>query len=156
MNVDSPLLVALVVISVLTGAASGGVYLAFSAMVLPALRTGDASEAVRVMQRVNVAAMRPAFMLVFFGAGLAGIGLVIAEAMLTGAVSPLRGVGAALLDASVLLTILVNVPRNNALAAADASPASWRAFDRVWSPANAVRGWLSTLGAAAIVGSLFV
>lgn len=154
MNTDSPLLVALVVIAVVAGAASGGVYLAFSAMVLPALRACDAREAVRVMQRVNVAAVRAPFMLVFFGAGIAGIALVIAEVMLTGTVHPLRVVGAALLDASVLLTILVNVPRNNALAAADASTASWRAFDRVWSPANAVRGWLSAVGAAAIAGSL--
>jgi uncharacterized membrane protein len=156
MNTDSALLAALVVVAVVTGAASGGVYLAFSAMVLPALRRGEPSAAVRVMQRVNVAAVRAGFMLVFFGAGLAGIALVIAEMVLTGTVHPLRGAGAALLDASVLLTILVNVPRNNALARADATADAWRSFERVWSPANAVRGWLSALGAAAIVASLLL
>lgn len=154
MIIDSPLLAALVLISAVTGAASGGVYLAFSAMVLPSLRRADPAAAVRMMQRVNVAAVRPAFMLVFFGAGLSGIALVVVEAVTTGTVHPLRVGGAALLDTSVLLTILVNVPRNNALARADATADAWRTFDRVWAPANAVRGWLSALGAAAIVASL--
>ncbi|NQX10600.1 DUF1772 domain-containing protein [Microbacteriaceae bacterium VKM Ac-2855] len=156
MNTTSVLLDVLLLIASVTGARSAGVYLAVQVMVLPSLRGGDPVEAVRTMRRVNETAMRPVFLSVFFGAGLAAVGLVVVAVVTNGGVHPLQLVGAALLNASVLLTILVNVPRNNARARADASTSAWTASDRVWSRANAVRCCLSALGAALLTSSVLL
>lgn len=136
-------------------AASGGVYLAFSAMVLPALNSGPATEAVAVMQRVNVAAVRPPFMTVFFGGAAASLAAAVTAG---GSEHQLMRVGGAMLAlASVAVTVAVNVPRNNALARVATGPdadGAWFAFERTWSRANVLRAVLALSGSAALAGSL--
>uniref|UniRef100_UPI0028125A72 hypothetical protein n=1 Tax=Arthrobacter sp. TaxID=1667 RepID=UPI0028125A72 len=84
--------------------ATGGVYVAFSTMVMPALNTRAASEAVAVMQRINVRAVRPPFMTLFFGGALASV--VAGVASLTSETpSMMRLTGAALSLASFGLTV---------------------------------------------------
>ncbi len=135
--------------------ASGGVYLAFSAMVLPALNARPTREAVGVMRRINELAVRPPFMSVFFGGTVASL----AAAATAGAseLAPLRVAGAVLSLASVGVTVVANVPRNNALArmqpGAD-DDGTWRQFVGPWGRANSVRGALALAGAAALAGSL--
>ncbi|MEV5052929.1 anthrone oxygenase family protein [Arthrobacter sp. LAR12-1-1.1] len=157
--------------------AAGGVYLAFSAMVMPALNSRPAGEAVATMQRINEMAVRPPFMTVFFGGALASA-VVAVSSITAGTVAqegPLRVAGAGLALAGVAVTIGFNVPRNNALAgvavtigfnvprnnalaridAAGAGAAdSWRTFERAWNRANTVRCALSIAGAAALAASL--
>lgn len=58
---------------------SGGVYLAFSAIVMPALRGLPAGQRVASMQLVNANAVRLPFMTVFFGGAAASVALVVAE-----------------------------------------------------------------------------
>lgn len=142
--------------------ATGGVYVAFSTMVMPALNTRAASEAVAVMQRINVRAVRPPFMTLFFGGALASV--VAGVASLTSETpSMMRLTGAALSLASFGLTVTVNVPLNNALARLPAGTGSgagpdnlggWRAFERPWTRANSMRAALALAGAAALAGSL--
>jgi uncharacterized membrane protein len=53
---------------------AGGVYLAFSAMVSPALRARPAAEAVATMQRINEQAVRAPFMVGVLRRGGRGFG----------------------------------------------------------------------------------
>ncbi|SEE44284.1 Uncharacterized membrane protein [Arthrobacter alpinus] len=130
---------------VFTGLA-GGVYLAFSAIVMPALRTLPSKHAIATMQRINVSAVRPPFMIVFFGGAAASAVLAIME-LAPGTLnfpSVARISGAVLALTSFGITILRNVPLNNALAAMGSSAAdsqeTWKRFDGPWSTANFVRG----------------
>lgn len=135
--------------------ATGGVYVAFSAMVMPALNVRAGSDAIGAMQRINVMAVRPPFMVLFFGGALTSL---VAGATAGTSESPmLRLTGAALSLASFGVTIAVNVPLNNALArvpAGDMDLNAWRTFERPWARANKVRGVLALAGAAALAGSL--
>ena len=137
------------------GGATGGVYVAFSTMVLPALNARAASEAVSAMQRINVLAVRPPFMTLFFGGAIASVisGVTAGTADAQGL---LRVTGAALSLAGFGITVAVNVPLNNALArvSGEGDPNAWRAFERPWARANTVRGALALAGAAALAGSL--
>ncbi|WP_167043153.1 anthrone oxygenase family protein [Salinibacterium sp. ZJ454] len=137
--------------------AAGGVYLAFSAIVSPALRARPAAEAVANMQRINEHAVRAPFMTVFFGGAAAASAVLVTE-LATGQATenPARALGAALALASFATTVVANVPRNNALARAGsgAADAAWQAFDRPWSRANNVRAAFALAGATALVVSL--
>lgn len=135
--------------------ATGGVYLAFSAMVLPVLNSRPVGEAIGTMQRVNVMAVRPPFMTVFFGGAVASVMAAVTAG--TSDLGPLRVAGAVLSLASCGVTVAVNVPRNNALARVTTGgddAGAWRAFERTWSRANTVRCALALAGAAALAGSL--
>lgn len=135
--------------------AAGGVYVAFSAMVIPALNARPAGEAVTAMQRINVLAVRPPFMVLFFGGAVASV-VVVATAGASEPHSLMRLAGAVLSLASFGVTVAVNVPLNNTLARASGvgSTDAWRAFERPWARANAVRGVLALAGATALAGSL--
>lgn len=135
--------------------ATGGVYVAFSVMVMPALNARAAGEAIGAMQRINVLAVRPPFMALFFGGAVASV--VAGTTAVTGEGPNLaRLAGAVLSLASFGITVAANVPLNNALArvsgAGDGN--AWRAFERPWAKANTVRGVLALAGAAALTGSL--
>lgn len=145
--------------AVCTGLA-GGVYLAFSAIVMPALRTRPSKEAIATMQRINVSAVRPPFMIVFFGGAAASAALAIME-LASGTIdipSIARISGAVLALASFGITILRNVPLNNALAAvrssANDSQPTWKRFDGPWSMANLVRGIAAGAATALLAASL--
>lgn len=144
---------------VAAGAATvtGGVYLAFSAMVMPALRSRPAADAIATMQHANVQAVRAPFMLVFVGGAAAAVAVVVVEVVRArtdggigvGTVTGL--VGAALALASLVVTVVYNVPRNDLVAALDptsvADQARWLTLAREWTTANSLRGALSVLGA---------
>lgn len=139
--------------------ATGGVYFAFSTMVMPALHARPAPEAIHAMQRINVMAVRLPFMIVFFGGALASAATAVTAA--TGGApaeqAPLRLAGAVLSLASVAVTIAANVPRNNALARLTAETGgteAWRTFEQTWNRANYTRCALSITGAAALTASL--
>lgn len=135
--------------------AAGGVYVAFSAMVIPALNGRAEPEAIAAMQRINVFAVRPPFMVIFFGGA---VGSVVAG--LTAGTTDVQGLvrvaGAVLALASFGVTIAVNVPLNNRLARVSGpiKADAWRAFASPWTRANTVRGVLALAGAAALAGSL--
>lgn len=145
--------------AVCTGVA-GGVYFAFSAMVMPALRSLPASQAVPAMQHINRSAVRLPFMVVFFGCAVASLAALIME--LTSAAgapaSTSRIVGAGLALAAFGVTIVRNVPLNNALAliAPDAldMDARWNIFSRAWSLANHGRATAAVAATVILADSL--
>ena len=120
-----------------------GVFLAFSAVVMPALRRLPPAEAVRAMQAVNVSAVTPVFMTALFGT--AALAVVVGVWTVTHRAYPAVGwivTGAATyLVAAVVVTIAANVPRNDRLAALDADNAGsgWADFLAGWVPWNHVR-----------------
>ena len=137
--------VVLFVLALLAGALSAGFFYTFSILIMPALATADAGTAILAMQKINLSVRTALFAFAFFGAP--------ALALLTAAAAGLAGhrLAAWLALASGLLqvgavfavTMLVNVPLNEALApvavSGPAAAATWGAHDARWTPWNHVR-----------------
>jgi uncharacterized membrane protein len=119
----------------------GGVFVAFSVAVMPALRRRPAAEAVAMMQEVNRVIVGPLFLLLFFGTGVLGV---------VAAVLDLRyAPGAALYVVGALgLTVAVNVPLNNRLDA-EGEPV-WERYLSRWTVWNHVRALAATGAAVAL------
>ena len=105
-----------------------GVFFAFSAFVMKALSRLPAAQGIAAMQSINVAAITPLFMAALFGTAaacvlLAGFSLSLWHK--PGAVYLLAG-SLLYLVGTILVTIVFNVPRNNALAAVTPASADWR------------------------------
>jgi uncharacterized membrane protein len=154
------LLFALTLFSALGCGLIGGVFFAFSSFVMNALARLPAAQGIAAMQSINVVVINPLFMTAFLGTA--------AACVLLGASSLLRWrePGAAYILAGSLLyfvgtflvTILFNVPRNNALAAV--APASaegaglWTVYVSSWTAWNHVRTVASLAAAALLIAAL--
>lgn len=134
-------------------AAAAGFYLAFSAVVMPALRGQPATEAIATMLSINEKAVRPPFMVLFFGSAAACGAVAVASATDPLAKSPVRVAGAAAYLAGWASTMLVNVPLNNRLSrnVGGGPDRQWHGFQQSWIPANHVRAALSIAGAAGLL-----
>lgn len=121
----------------------GGVYTAFSVMVMPALRRMDGRDAATTMIAVNRAAERGPFIVVFGSAALAALGLA-ATALPRGQVAALVVAGASL--TSTAITLAVNVPLNRRLEREGAP--FWPAYHRRWTAANTVRAVAAVVAVA--------
>jgi uncharacterized membrane protein len=123
-----------------------GLLLAFAVAVMPALRRVDDRTFVEVMQRVNVAILNGWFLVPFVGALLTGA-VAAAVHLPAGSRAALPWVllGCVLYAVALGVTGLVNVPLNDALAAAGnpaslADPAAVRtAFEDRWVTWHLVR-----------------
>ena len=129
-----------VLVVVATGATGllAGTYLAFAVAVMPALRQLDDTTFVEVMRRINVVIVNPVFLALFLGSPL-----LVA---LAAALGPQRGwwlVAAGAAVATLLLTVAVNVPLNDRLAATTDPAAARRAFESTWNLAHLVRTGLA-------------
>jgi uncharacterized membrane protein len=122
-----------------------GVFFAFSTFVMKALSRVPPAQGIAAMQFINVVVINPWFMTAFLGTGVVSMALVVASILTWGqpaAVFELSGSLSYLLG-TFLVTIVFNVPRNNALAAAD--PASddgarlWAEYLASWTAWNHVR-----------------
>lgn len=99
---------------------TAGVLLAFSISVMPALRTQQASTAMASMQQMNHAIVSPVFLAIFLGSAIAAT--VAAVTSLWSGTGPRASivVGALLfVIGCFVVTMAINVPLNDALAAAD-------------------------------------
>ncbi len=128
-----------------------GLLFAFSSFIMTALGRLPQGQGPAAMNAINVAILNPSFAAVFFGTALLALGLAVvavsqwgeagAGAMLTG--------GLLYLVTVIGVTMVCNVPLNDALAAApvasEAGQRLWQHYLTVWT------GWnhLRTLGAAA-------
>jgi len=152
------LLVPLTLISALGCGLMAGVFFAFSTFVMHALERLPPAQGIAAMQSINVAAITPLFMLALFGTAAACVVLAIsslsrwnepgAAYMLVGSVLYLVG--------AVLVTIVFNVPRNDALAAVAPESAEgarlWIGYLAGWTAWNHVR----TVAALAASASLLM
>lgn len=133
----------------------GGFFYAFSTTVMKALGKLPAPQGIAAMQTINVVVINPWFLSVFLGTGFACLCSTVAAVWrwerpgsgyaLAGAVLYLAG--------TVLVTMLFNVPRNDALAAAEPhgaeAAALWAEYLSSWTVWNHVRT-AASLGAAAL------
>ena len=136
--------------------AMGGVFLAFSSFVMPALRDLPPAQGLAAMQSVNRAAVTPVFMTALFGTALGCVVLCVGAArswhepssgrLLAGGLTYLVGV--------IVTTIAFHVPRNDRLAEiAPGDPGAagdWSEYLSQWTAGNHVRA-LAGLAAAALL-----
>lgn len=130
-----------------------GVYYGFSIAVMPALARVDDRTFVDVMNKINVVIVGPAFMVSFAGSVLAAAAAAIIlrkNPRLRRWIWP----GAALGLIGFLITVAINVPLNNQLAAATDLATARQHFQSAWVTANSVRAAITTLSFAALSGAL--
>lgn len=113
----------------LTAGLLAGLFFSFAVAVMPAFRgLGDAAF-VSAMNRINVAIVTPIFVVVFFATPVLA---VVAGVLLR---SPLAYAAAGLGVITLLITLAVNIPLNNQLAAGGARTA----FENRWVLWNVLR-----------------
>jgi uncharacterized membrane protein len=142
--IDGPYFV-LTVLGVLGCGVMAGVFCAFSTFVMRGIAQLPPAQGVATMNAINVSAMRPPFMLVFLGsAGVCAVLAVVTFVLLPddGAVELLLG-SALYLFGSFGVTVVANVPRNDALMKMDpGTPEAavyWLSYVREWTKWNHVR-----------------
>ncbi|MBD0844528.1 MULTISPECIES: DUF1772 domain-containing protein [unclassified Streptomyces] len=142
--IDGPYFV-LTVLGVLGTALVAGVFYGFSTFVMKGLATLPPAQGVAAMQAINVAAVTPAFMFLFVGSAV----LCAVLAVVTFVLWPEEGTVELLLGSALYLfgsfgvTMVANVPRNDALARLEpgtpAAASYWTAYVREWTAWNHIR-----------------
>ena len=157
---NDPLLVALAFVAALGSGVIGGVFYAFSTFVMTALRRRPAAEGLAAMQAINVAVINPLFLGLFLGTAAVSA-VIVAVALLRwsrpGSACLLAG-GLLYFAGTFLVTMLFNVPLNNALAKLDpADPdaeALWTRYADRWTAWNHVRTAAAIAATAAFILAL--
>lgn len=158
MGVDD-LLFALTLFAALGCGLIAGVFFAFSSLVMKALARLSPREGIAAMQSINIVVINPLFLSVFLGTAVA-CALVIISSLLrwhAGAVYSMVG-GALYLVGTLMVTVVFNIPRNNALASvtpADPDSASiWASYVASWTAWNHVRAAAALAAAASLIIAL--
>ena len=131
-----------------------GLFFAYSNSVMPALARMPGPQGIAAMTHVNVVILNPLFLTIFMGTAVLSLLLVVA-ALLGWAARPVWVlIGAILyLAGNIAITMGINVPMNNALAAAGAegpnSAALWATYLDRWVFWNHVRALACTAALAA-------
>lgn len=134
-----------------------GIFFAFSSFVMKALCRLAPSEGIAAMQSINVAVLNLWFFTAFFGtAAVCVLALITALLRWNDPVAIYLLAGSVLyLIGTVLVTILFNVPRNEALASLKPTAANsahdWANYVESWSAWNHVRT-VASFAAAATYG----
>ena len=123
----------------------GGVFFAFSNFVMPALARLPASGGIAAMNSINITVITPTFMTALFGTGL--VCLVLIAGAILGWSQPgsfwLLAGALIYLVGNPIVTMMFNVPLNDALAAVDPASsdgaAAWAGYLRNWVMWNHVR-----------------
>ncbi|HYN06392.1 MAG TPA: anthrone oxygenase family protein [Vicinamibacterales bacterium] len=140
-----------------------GLFFAFSVSVMRALSRIPAPAGIAAMQAINVVILNPVFGLVFFGTAVASLflgGVALLRWSEPGSVYLLAGALFYVIG-SFVVTLVFNVPRNNALARMDAAAGDagggWSRYVAEWTAWNHVRLIASLVASAAftIAFSLF-
>ena len=143
--------------ALVTSGLIAGTYFAYACSVMLALRKVGDRTFIEVMQRIDVAIQNPVFFLAFFGAlVLAGVAAWLQRG--SGIGGALGWTIAALVayGVSLLITMVVNVPLNERLAAAGdpatiADPAAVRErFENAWVAWNVARALAATAAVACL------
>ena len=134
-----------------------GVYFAFSAFVMTALGRIDQMRGVAAMKEINSVILKSPFMPIFLATTLTGLALAILGIVRWGAPSavPMLAGGAIYVLGMFVVTMLFNVPLNNAIAAVDPASAEaagvWARYLHDWVFWNHVRTVASTAAFALFI-----
>lgn len=139
--------------AILATALNAGLFFIFSVCIMAALARLSPGEGAAAMNAINDVIQNPVFFLVFFGGALLSVVLAILGFQQGGAGGWMAAAaGIVFLVAVIGVTVVFNVPLNDALAAAPAGSAEqatlWQRYLDVWVLWNHVR----TLGSLAAVG----
>ncbi|WP_411032588.1 DUF1772 domain-containing protein [Shinella sp. BYT-45] len=140
-------------LAVLATALNAGLFFIFSVCIMAAFARLPPAEGAAAMNAINAVIQNPWFFSAFFGGALLSLALAVIGFMQggSGGMSAAAG-GIVFLAAVIGVTIVVNVPLNDALAAAPVgSPeqaALWQRYLAVWTMWNHVR----TFGSLAATG----
>src|SRR5512146_441117 len=122
---------------------NAGVFFAFSSFVMPAIDRLPKSQAITAMQSINKLAVTPVFMTALFGTALACVGLSAWALVGDGPTGWLVAGCALFLAGAIVVTIVANVPLNNAVDAmtpdGPGSSAAWASYFSRWTAWNHVR-----------------
>jgi uncharacterized membrane protein len=134
---------------------TAGVLLAFSVSVIPALRRQPPSAAIASMQQMNIDIVSPVFMTFFLGSAAAASTAAVAALWSGRDDRALVTLGAGLFVVGCfVVTIVVNVPLNDALAVVDpgssASVPVWQDYLTQWTRWNHART-VAAITAAAVL-----
>jgi uncharacterized membrane protein len=139
-----------------------GVFFAFSTFVMKALARVPAAHGIAAMQSINIVVINPLFMTAFLGTA-ATCALLIVSAFTRwhrpGAACLLAG-GLLYIVGTVLVTMVFNVPRNDALAAVDPASAEgarlWARYVVEWTVWNHVRTAAALAAATLLTVALYL
>ena len=147
----------LVLATAVAAAVMGGALFAFSTFVMPALRALPPADGAAAMQEINRKAITPLFMLDLFVPAIASVviaWIAIGDWGTPGSGYLLAG-AAAYLVGVVVMTVVFNVPLNNALDGVDPNtPAGakvWAKYLRQWTLGNHVRTITGIASAALLI-----
>lgn len=139
-----------------------GFFFAFSGTVMKSLARLPAAQGIVAMQSINTVVINPLFLTVFLGTAAACLLLIVSSLLRwhePGAAYLLVG-SLLYLAGTILVTIICNVPRNDALAAVDPSTADaarlWADYITSWTAWNHVRTAAALAAAAALTIALCV
>ena len=156
MNTSSLMYLA-VLVSALGCGLMAGFFFAFSICVMKALGAIPPAHGISAMQSINVAVINPWFLTPFFGTAVLSVLLIIAAVLRwhePGAAYVVAG-GLLYFLGTFLVTMLFNVPRNNALAATSTEGAAlWANYLIAWTKWNHVRTIAALAGAASFTIAL--
>jgi uncharacterized membrane protein len=138
----------------------GGVFFAFSALVMSGLARIPDAHGIEAMKSINITAVRPPLMIALFGSAALCVILAV-RALLAGgdrrALLVLIAAGLYLAGA-VVLTAVYNVPLNNQLAGlaphAPGAAAQWHSYLTRWTAANHIRAAASLSATALLIAAL--
>ena len=153
MAIMEQMLFALVLLTILGCGLIAGVFFAFSSFVMKALARLPAREGIAAMQSINVVVLKSWFMAAFIGtAAVCVLPLIYAFFRIREPRGVFLLVGSVLyLVGTFLVTIVFNVPRNEALATVStgdpASASLWSGFVTSWTAWNHVRAVASIAAA---------
>lgn len=147
----------LVLLTAWGSAITGGIFYAFSSFVMAALARIPANAGITAMQSINITVINGTFFAAFFGTALLCLVIIVLGLMGFGSLSKWAVIGAAVyLVGTIGVTMALNVPLNNQLAAMDASAAAsadvWLTYVSDWTLWNHVRT-IAALIAALILGA---
>lgn len=135
----------------------GGVFYGFSTFIMQALGQIPVPEGIRAMQAINVTVLTPLFLGVFSGTALLLLGLAGVALFNPGQSGAMLVIAGAVLYVLGCfgVTMALNVPLNNAIAAADPASAEgaavWARYLRDWVFWNHVRTAAALAGAVVLI-----
>ena len=138
----------------------GGLFFVFSNTLMKAFDGLPPAGAVASMQNINVTILNPLFFLVFFGTAAICVALLVMNLPRLGQPGAVLACSGALvyLVGSIVVTMMLNVPLNNKLAAvsltANDLAAQWQAYRGPWTMWNHVRTVACALAVVAFAAAL--
>lgn len=155
---NDELLIGMTFVSAIGCGLMAGVFFAFSTFVMQALARLPPAQGIAAMQSINVAVVNLRFMALFLGTAVACLLLAVMSVLKWHApgVSYLLAGSLLFLIGTVLVTIVFNVPRNDALAAIEPAATdaaqTWASYITSWTFWNNLRA--AAAGSAAVLFTL--